>query len=53
MIITQNGEYILPGFTGSAVSTLEITLNNYSGLWEMIRNSYGGRLVDILEVTLA
>ena len=53
VIITQNGEYILPGFAGSAVSTLEITVNDYAGLWEMIRDSYGGRLVDVLDVSLA
>ena len=51
--VTQNGEYILPGFAGSAVGTLEITVNDYDALWEMIRNSYGGRLVDVLDVTLA
>jgi hypothetical protein len=49
--VTANGTYTLPGFSGSALSSLEITVNNYSGLWEMIRNSYGGRLVDVLEVT--
>lgn len=38
------------GGTISALSYLEITVNNYSGLWEMIRNSYGGLLVDVLEV---
>jgi len=25
-------------------------VNNYAGLWEMVRNDYGGRLVDVLEV---
>ena len=50
VIVTQNGEYILNGFSGSAVSTLEITVNNYAALWEMIRNDYGGRLVDVLDV---
>ena len=51
--VTQNGEYILPGFSGSPVSTLEITVNNYAGLWDMIRNSYSGRLVDVLKVETA
>ena len=50
--VKQNGEYILPGFSGSAVTTLEITVNDYSELWEMIRNDYSGRLVDILDVTM-
>jgi hypothetical protein len=50
--VTQDGEYILPGFAGSAVSTLEITVNDYAALWDMIRNDYSGRLVDVLDVTL-
>ena len=51
--VTANGEYILPGFSGSAVSTLEITVNNYEALLNMIRNAYSGRLVDVLEVKMA
>uniref|UniRef100_UPI0040566E94 hypothetical protein n=1 Tax=Candidatus Electronema sp. TaxID=2698783 RepID=UPI0040566E94 len=50
VIVPQNGEYILPGYTGSPVSSMEITVQNYAALWEMIRNSYGGRLVDVLDV---
>lgn len=53
VIVTQNGEFTLPGFSGSAVSSLAITVNNYAGLWEMVRNDYGGRLVDVLEVKMA
>ncbi len=52
VIVTQNGDFTLPGFAGSAVSTLEITVSNYAGLWELVRNSYGGRLVDVLDVRL-
>jgi hypothetical protein len=48
--VPQNGEYILPGYAGSAVTSVEITVNNYAALWDMIRNSYGGRLVDVLDV---
>ena len=48
--VTVNGLYTLPGFTGSAVSSLSISVNEYAALWEMIRNEYNGRLVDILEV---
>ena len=51
--VTANGEYILPGFSGSAVSTLEITVSNYEALLNMIRNAYSGRLVDVLEVKMA
>lgn len=50
ILVPQNGEYILPGFAGSAVSSIEITVNNYAALWEMIRNYYNGRLVDVLDV---
>ncbi|MDU9047835.1 MAG: DUF4469 domain-containing protein [Candidatus Electrothrix sp. Rat3] len=50
--VTQNGAYSIPGFVGSAVSSLEITVNDYETLWEMIRNDYQGRLVDILEVAV-
>ena len=41
--VTSNGEYIIHGFSGSAVSTLEITVNNYEALLNMIRNAYSGR----------
>jgi hypothetical protein len=50
--VTQNGEYILPGFAGSAVSSLEITVKNYATLWEMLRNNYQGRLVDVLDLVV-
>jgi len=52
MPVTENGEYILHGFSGSAVSGLEITVHDYAALREMIRNDYSGRLVDILDVTM-
>ncbi|MCI5159799.1 MAG: hypothetical protein D3906_15505, partial [Candidatus Electrothrix sp. AUS1_2] len=48
--VTANGDYTLPGFSGSAVAGLEISVNNYDALVDMIRNHYSGRLVDVLEV---
>lgn len=51
--VTQNGDFTLPGFSGSPVSTLEIRVNNYAALWDMIRNNYSGRLVDVLRVETA
>jgi hypothetical protein len=48
--VTQNGGFTLPGFSGSPVSTLEITVNDYAALWDMIRNNYSGRVVDVLKV---
>ncbi len=53
VIVTQNGDYTLPGFTGSALSSLDISVSSYAALWEMVRNSYGGRLVDVLDVQTA
>jgi hypothetical protein len=50
--VAQNGSYTVPGFSGSAVSSLDITVNDYDALKEMIRNRYSGRLVDILDVTM-
>ncbi|CAK8711594.1 hypothetical protein GCAAIG_00890 [Candidatus Electronema halotolerans] len=53
VLVTQNGDFTLPGFTGSPVSSLNITVNDYAALWELIRNSYSGRLVDVLDVRTA
>lgn len=51
--VTVGGEYTLPGFTDSAVSSLDIRVNEYIALKEMIRNNYSGRLTDILNVRTA
>jgi len=32
------------------MNSLTIRVNNYAGLWEMVRNDYGGRLIDVLVV---
>jgi len=48
--VIADGDVTLPGFSGSAVSDLEITVNDYAALREMIRNDYGGRIVDILDI---
>jgi hypothetical protein len=50
--ITADNNYSLSGFSESAVSALDIRVNNYAALKEMIRNDYSGRLVDVLEVTV-
>ena len=52
VLVTADGTYTLPGFDGSAVSSLEISVNNYGALVDMIRNHYSGRLVDVLELKL-
>ena len=51
--VAQNGLCLVPGYAGSPLMVLEITVNDYAALWDMIRNQYNGRLVDILDVTLA
>jgi hypothetical protein len=50
--VAANGEYALPGFSGSALSSLNLTVNNYDDLVKMIRNNYSGRLVDVLDVKM-
>lgn len=36
----------------TAVSNLNITVNSYSGLWNLLHNHYSGRLVDVLELKM-
>ncbi|TAA75968.1 MAG: hypothetical protein CDV28_10290 [Candidatus Electronema aureum] len=49
---TGNGEFVLPGFSGSAVSSLSIKVNNYAALKTLVVNEYDGRLVDVLDVKM-
>jgi hypothetical protein len=51
--VTADGAVALPGFAGSAVSSLNLWVNNYAGLKEMVRSGYGGRVVDILQLRTA
>lgn len=51
--VTANGAVTLQGFSGSAVSSLNVRVNDYAGLKTMIRNSYSGRVVDILKMETA
>jgi hypothetical protein len=53
VVVKENGAYSLPGFADSAVSSLNITVNDYTALWDMLRNDYSGRLVDVLKVEVA
>ena len=50
--VTGNGDYTLPGFTGSAVSSLEMRVNDYAALKTMVLNDYDGSLVDILNLKM-
>lgn len=51
--VTANGEYSLPGFPDSAVSSLNIRVNSYAALKDMVQHDYGGRLVDVLMIATA
>ncbi len=51
--MTANGTCTLTGFSGSAVSSLSLRVDNYAALKDLIRNSYASRLVDVLEVKMA
>jgi hypothetical protein len=51
--VNGNGTYILPDLAGSPLAGLEVTVQDATGLEELVRTNYGGRLVDILQVTTA
>lgn len=48
--VTENGTYTLTGFTDSALTRLDITVNHFAKLVKMLRSAYSGRLVDILDL---
>ncbi|CAK8717169.1 DUF4469 domain-containing protein [Candidatus Electronema halotolerans] len=49
---TGNGEFVLPGFSGSTVSSLSIRVDNYPALKTLVVNDYDGRLVDVLDLQM-
>jgi hypothetical protein len=51
--VLANGAYTLAGFSGSALSSLNVTVNSFADLVKMIRSGYSGRLVDVLVVKVA
>ena len=51
--VSENGEQTLQGFSGSAVSSLTVRVDEYAALKDMVRNKYGGRLIDVLKVETA
>jgi hypothetical protein len=51
--VTENGAATLPGFSGSAVTSLNLWVNNYAALKEMVRSGYGGRVADVLKIETA
>lgn len=51
--VQADGEYTLPGFAESAVSTLTVNVADYAALLDLVRDQYYGRLVDVLDVKTA
>ena len=49
--VSGDGSLTLPGFAGSPLTDLEVTVNDYAGLEDMIRTVYTGRVVDILDIS--
>jgi hypothetical protein len=50
--VPGNGDYTLPGFSGSAISSLTVKVENYAELVELLRSGYHNRMVDILDVEM-
>jgi hypothetical protein len=50
--VAANGVYTLLGWTGCDVTSMEVTVADYAALLAMVRSPYGGRLVDILDVSM-
>jgi hypothetical protein len=50
--VTEDGMYELTGFTGSVVTSLVVAVNNFTDLVHLTRNSYSGRLVDVLQLVV-
>uniref|UniRef100_UPI004057BC55 hypothetical protein n=1 Tax=Candidatus Electrothrix sp. TaxID=2170559 RepID=UPI004057BC55 len=48
--VTGHGEYTLPGFAESAVTSLSVRVNDYAALLDLVRDQYYGRLADVLDV---
>jgi len=50
--VTANGAFTLPGFSGAPVGSLIIAVEQYSDLKALVRNKYGGRLIDIVSIAM-
>jgi len=48
--VTANSAITLTGFSGSALTNLNLNVSNFADLVKMIRGNYSGRLVDVLVV---
>lgn len=50
--VTDNTVYTVSGWEGAVVTSLNVALDDVAGLAAFIRNSYVGRLVDVLDIRL-
>ena len=50
--ITENTTYILPGFSGSALSSLTVAFDNAAQLTTMVRTQYANQVVDVLDIRM-
>lgn len=50
--VMENGPLTLTGFPGSNVTSLDLTVNNYPDLLELVKRFYTSRLVDVLMVNV-
>uniref|UniRef100_UPI004057510C hypothetical protein n=1 Tax=Candidatus Electronema sp. TaxID=2698783 RepID=UPI004057510C len=48
--VTENGSSALSSWDGAAVTSLTVSVEDFVGLADLIRNGYAGRLVDVLDV---
>lgn len=48
---TGEGDYTLAGFSGSPVTALDITVANFQGLSDLLRDNYSDSMTDILDIT--
>lgn len=49
--VSANGTYTVAGYAGCDVTSLEVEVSKYAQLVKMVKNPYGGRLVDILDLS--
>lgn len=48
--VSEDGTYTLPDLAGSPLTGLVVTVLNMTGLEDLVRTNYAGRLVDILNI---
>lgn len=51
--VSGNGTYTLTGYADSDLTSLQVDVSKYAHLLKLVKNPYGNRLVDILDLTQA